>query len=154
MWFRGILWGVKGRSGADLLLVVGTSLKVPGTKRMVREFSKAVKARTISSPSSKVETAPTYSLRSSRSGGLATPAASPRRTPTRDDDVQLPKSIYLNLDFPVPTREWEGVFDVWIQGDAQLFAETLRAEIDKEARAKEIASEKKKRKDDEFVGSG
>lgn len=138
------LMGGKGRSGADLLLVVGTSLKVPGTKRMVREFSKAVKARTVSSPSSKVET---YST--TRSGGLATPGGSPRRTPTRDDDVQLPKSIYLNLDFPVPTREWEGVFDVWIQGDAQLFAETLRAEIDKEARAKEIASEKKKRKDEE-----
>jgi len=145
------LMGGKGRSGADLLLVVGTSLKVPGTKRMVREFSKAVKARTISSPCSKVEgySTTTYGLRSSRSGGLATPAASPRRTLTGDDDVQLPKSIYLNLDFPVPTRDWEGVFDVWIQGDAQLFAETLRAEIDKEARAKEIASEKKRRKGEE-----
>ncbi|KAG1839990.1 hypothetical protein DFJ58DRAFT_615052, partial [Suillus subalutaceus] len=35
----------KGRSGVDALLVVGTSLKVPGAKRMVREFSKAVRAR-------------------------------------------------------------------------------------------------------------
>ena len=32
----------KGRRGADLLLVVGTSLRVSGTKRLVREFSQAV----------------------------------------------------------------------------------------------------------------
>ncbi|KAF8632329.1 hypothetical protein AX17_004878 [Amanita inopinata Kibby_2008] len=32
------------------------------------------------------------------------------------------KAIYLNLDFPAPTREWEGVFDIWLQGDAQYFA--------------------------------
>ena len=145
------LMGSKGRSGADLLLVVGTSLKVPGTKRMVREFSKAVKARCIPS---KMETGSTsYALRSSTSGGLTTPAASPRRTPAADEDTQLPKSIYLNLDFPVPTREWEGVFDVWIQGDAQLFAETLQAEIDKEARTKEMASERKRRKDEEAAVS-
>lgn len=37
----------KGRSGADLLLVVGTSLRVPGTKRIVREFAKAVHSRQI-----------------------------------------------------------------------------------------------------------
>lgn len=140
------LMGSKGRSGADLLLVVGTSLKVPGTKRMVREFSKAVKARCVPN---KMETGSTYALRSSTSGGLATPAASPRRTLAADEDTQLPKAIYLNLDFPVPTREWEGVFDVWIQGDAQLFAETLQGEIDKEARTKEMASERKRRKDEE-----
>jgi NAD-dependent histone deacetylase SIR2 len=123
---------------------------------MVREFSKAVKARSSSSSSSssRAETgSPPYTLRSTRSGGLATPTASPRRTPTVDDDVlQLPKSIYLNLDFPVPTREWEGVFDVWIQGDAQVFAEALQGEIDKEARAKEVASERRRRKEGEAVG--
>ena len=148
------LMGAKGKSGADLLLVVGTSLKVPGTKRMVREFSKAVKARANSSPSSKVETRSTaYGLRLSKSSGLATPATSPRQTPTTDEDVQPPRSIYLNLDFPVPTREWEGVFDVWLQGDAQLFAETLQAEIDKEARAKEKSCGRKKRKDEEAITS-
>ncbi len=49
----------------------------------------------------------------------------------------------------MPTREWEGVFDAWIQGDAQQFAEILRAEIEKEAKAKEVAIEKKRRKDEE-----
>ncbi|KAF8802437.1 DHS-like NAD/FAD-binding domain-containing protein [Phlegmacium glaucopus] len=128
----------KGRNGADLLLVVGTSLRVPGTKRMVREFAKAVRARGPSSPSTKDE-----------SSGLATPAPSPRRSPTADEEP-IPKAVYLNLDFPVPTREWEGVFDAWIQGDAQLFSDMLRAEIEKEAKAKEMkemTAERKRRRD-------
>lgn len=121
----------KGRSGADLLLVVGTSLRVPGTKRMVREFAKAVRARGAPAKDELF--------------GLATPAPSPRRSPTADEEP-IPRSVYINLDFPVPTREWEGVFDAWIQGDAQLFSKMLHAEIEKEAKAKEMAVEKKKKK--------
>ena len=124
----------KGRSGADLLLVVGTSLRVPGTKRMVREFAKAVRARG----------APTKD----ESSGLATPAPSPRRSPTGDEEP-IPRAVYINLDFPVPTREWEGVFDAWIQGDAQLFSKMLHAEIEKEAKAKEMAVERKKKRESE-----
>ncbi|KAK0495196.1 DHS-like NAD/FAD-binding domain-containing protein [Armillaria luteobubalina] len=105
----------KGRSGADLLLVVGTSLRVPGTKRMVREFSKAVRCRQ-SSP-----------------------------TPNTEEESTF-KSIYLNLDFPVPTREWEGVFDTWIQGDAQEFAELVQEELDREMQAKEASKRKKEEK--------
>ena len=126
----------KGRSGADLLLVVGTSLKIPGTKRMVREFAKAVRARGPSSP-------PTVKDESS---SLPIPTSSPRRSPTADEEP-IPKAVYLNLDFPVPTREWEGVFDAWIQGDAQLFSKMLHAEIEKEAKAKEVAVEKKRKRD-------
>ena len=110
----------KGRSGADLLLVVGTSLRVPGTKRMVREFSKAVRSRT--------------SL--GTSFPLGAQSSSP--SPGRDGEPNF-KTIYLNLDFPVPTREWEGVFDVWIQGDAQQFAQMLYEVIEKETGAKELA---------------
>ncbi|KAG5644371.1 hypothetical protein DXG03_008599 [Asterophora parasitica] len=119
----------KGRGGADLLLVVGTSLRVPGTKRMVREFAKAVRSRG-SAPSS------------------PSPSSSPRRSPAEDEEPAI-KAIYLNLDFPVPTREWEGVFDAWIQGDAQGFAEMLHEEIEMEARAKELAIERKRKRDDE-----
>ena len=32
----------KGRSGANLLLVIGRSLRVPGIKRMVCKFAKSV----------------------------------------------------------------------------------------------------------------
>ncbi|KAJ7058160.1 DHS-like NAD/FAD-binding domain-containing protein [Mycena amicta] len=120
----------KGRSGADLLLVVGTSLRVPGTKRMVREFAKAVRSR----------------------GKDGTGSNSPSPTPGigTEDDQPL-KALYLNLDFPVPTREWEGVFDAWVQGDAQVFAEMLQAEIDKETQAKEAAIQRKRRKEEEEV---
>ncbi|KAJ7650734.1 DHS-like NAD/FAD-binding domain-containing protein [Roridomyces roridus] len=118
----------KGRSGADLLLVVGTSLRVPGTKRMVREFAKAVRSR-------------------GKDGG------SNRASPMPAVEEEQPvKTVYLNLDFPVPTREWEGVFDAWLQGDAQVFADMLQVEIDRETRAKEIASEKKRRKEEEDAG--
>uniref|UniRef100_A0A0W0EXL9 Deacetylase sirtuin-type domain-containing protein n=1 Tax=Moniliophthora roreri TaxID=221103 RepID=A0A0W0EXL9_MONRR len=126
----------KGRSGADLLLVVGTSLRVPGTKRMVREFAKAVHAR---------------GKGSKEAGSSSTSTSSaPSPSPGKDDgDVQHPlKAIYLNLDFPMPTREWEGVFDAWLQGDAQTFAEMLQEEIRKESAAKELANEKKKKKEE------
>lgn len=114
----------KNRNGADLLIVVGTSLRVPGTKRMVREFSKAVRAR------------------------AATPSASSSGT----DEEQPIKSIYLNFDFPLPTREWDGVFDAWIQGDVQEFAEMLQAAVDKDAHAKQVKSERKRKREEEAAG--
>ncbi|KAG6873957.1 hypothetical protein C0995_008996 [Termitomyces sp. Mi166 len=124
----------KGRSGADFLLVVGTSLRVPGTKRMVREFAKAVRSR---------GTGP--------SRNSPSPASSPRPSSATDEEPVVPamKAIYLNLDFPVPTREWEGVFDAWIQGDAQGFAEMLQEEIEREARAKELALERRKKREED-----
>jgi NAD-dependent SIR2 family protein deacetylase len=125
----------KGRSGADLLLVVGTSLRVPGTKRIVREFAKAVRSRGSS------KEGPIF--------GLLTPTPSPRRSPTSDEEPPM-KTIYLNLDFPVPTREWEGVFDVWLQGDVQRFAEMLSQEVGKELRNKEVANERKRKREEEI----
>jgi NAD-dependent histone deacetylase SIR2 len=105
---------------------------------MVREFAKAVRARGASSKD--------------ESSGLATPAPSPRRSPTADEEP-VPKAVYLNLEFPVPTREWDGVFDTWIQGDAQLFSEILHAEIEKEAKAKEMAVERKKKRESEAAAT-
>ena len=128
----------KGRAGADLLLVVGTSLRVPGTKRIVREFAKAVRSRSSPTPPKEF------------GSGSSSPSLSPRRSPTRDEEPPL-KSIYLNFDFPVPTREWEGVFDVWLQGDAQSFAQLLQDAVDKELMAKELTKEKKRKRDEEAV---
>ncbi|KAJ3716097.1 DHS-like NAD/FAD-binding domain-containing protein [Lentinula raphanica] len=124
------LIGSKGRGGADLLLVVGTSLRVPGTKRMVREFSKAVHSR---GPGSKE----------------STPGSDEQAS--QQQQQQPFKAVYLNLDFPVPTREWEGVFDAWVQGDAQVFAQMLQTELQKELHAKEVAVEKRKKKEEELA---
>ncbi|KAI0749496.1 DHS-like NAD/FAD-binding domain-containing protein [Daedaleopsis nitida] len=129
----------KGRAGADLLLVVGTSLRVPGTKRIVREFSKAVRSRhaAMNQPADE----PSMSAH-----GLATPTPSPRRSPAGDDEPPV-RTIYLNLDFPVPTREWENVFDVWIRGDAQDFARLVHEELERDEQAKEAVKERRRRKE-------
>ncbi|KAI9057205.1 DHS-like NAD/FAD-binding domain-containing protein [Trametes sanguinea] len=130
----------KGRAGADLLLVVGTSLRVPGTKRIVREFSKAVRSRyaAMNAPNEEATTS---------SHGLATPTPSPRRSPAEDEEPPI-RTIYLNLDFPVPTREWEEVFDVWIRGDAQGFAQMIHDELEREELAKEAARERRRRREE------
>jgi NAD-dependent SIR2 family protein deacetylase len=125
----------KGRTGADLLIVVGTSLRVPGTKRMVREFSKAIRSRSATAPSSQNDSS------------SSTIPSSAQRSASEDEDTPI-KTIYLNLDFPVPTREWEGVFDVWLRGDAQTFAQLVQEEIGREERAKEAAIERKKRREE------
>jgi NAD-dependent histone deacetylase SIR2 len=114
--YKDLIGGSKRKVGADLLLVVGTSLKVLGTKSIVRDFAKSVRHR--------------------RASGLQGPS---RRSPGAKDES--PTTIYLNLEFPVPTREWEGVFDVWLRGDAQMFASMLSEEI-----AKETAVKDRKRK--------
>ena len=122
---------------ADLLLVVGTSLRVPGTKRIVREFSKAVRLRATKANANTNTTA---------EGDSQTPISSPRRSPVANEGPIT--SVYLNLDFPVPTRDWEGVFDVWLKGDAQQFAVAIKAELDKADAAKEAALERKRKREE------
>jgi NAD-dependent SIR2 family protein deacetylase len=122
---------------ADLLLVVGTSLRVPGTKRIVKEFSKAVRLR-----ATKVNA---NTQNATAEGDLQTPTTPSRRTPVDEGPIT---SVYLNLDFPVPTRDWEGVFDVWLKGDAQQFAMAIKAELEKADAAKEAALERKRKREE------
>ncbi|KAG8953124.1 hypothetical protein FRC04_003072 [Tulasnella sp. 424] len=82
----------KSRRKPDLLIVAGTSLKVPGTKSIVRQFAKAI--RDANEPSESSSTSPIH-------------------------------TIFINLEFPVPAREWESVFDLWLQGDVQTFAQSV-----------------------------
>ncbi|KAF9645089.1 DHS-like NAD/FAD-binding domain-containing protein [Thelephora ganbajun] len=125
---------------ADLLLVVGTSLRVPGTKRIVREFSKAVRLRA---------TKANANTNTTSEGDQQIPTSSPRRTPVANEGPIT--SVYLNLDFPVPTRDWEGVFDVWLKGDAQQFAVAIKAELEKADAAKEAALERKRKREEAAV---
>ena len=122
---------------ADLLLVVGTSLRVPGTKRIVREFSKAVRLRA---------TKANANTNATTEGDLQTPTSSPRRSPVINDEGPI-TSVYLNLDFPVPTRDWEGVFDVWLKGDAQHFAMAIEAELEKADAMKQAALDRKRKRE-------
>ena len=107
----------KRRGGADLVLVVGTSLRVPGTKELVRDFSSAIHSQSSSAT---------------------------HRKPKHKSVLAI-KSLFLNFEFPVPAKEWEGVFDVWIQGDAQAFAEMLRHQMEIKKDLGEVAGSKRKR---------
>ena len=69
----------------DLLLIVGTSLKVPGTANLIKKFSKQL-----------------------HKNGLQ-------------------HSFYINET--APSKEWHNIFDVFVEGDCQVFAKTLRDSI-------------------------
>lgn len=133
---------------ADLLLVVGTSLRVPGTKCIVQEFSKSVRSwhAAMDSPADLLVDKPMLST-----PGPVVPTSSPRCSTTvlKDPTVQ---TICLNLDFPTPAREWGRVFDVWICGDAQAFAEMVHEELRKEEGAKDAAKERKRKREEATDG--
>ncbi|CAO1630776.1 unnamed protein product [Sympodiomycopsis kandeliae] len=127
----------------DLLIVAGTSLKVPGTKRVVREFAKAARARDgiipkgCKSRRNKRGTGANGSRGNSKtpsntsSGGTGSDSDAGSDDDGGDDedgdeereDGSNPyrpiRTILLNYDFPIPSKEWEGIFDVWVQGDVQ-----------------------------------
>lgn len=132
----------------DLLIVAGTSLKVPGTKRAVREFAKAARARDGLVPKncksrlnkrngtgrSSRDTSKTPSNTSS-GGGKADSDSEASSDEDEDDEegsredgtnpYRPIRTILLNYDFPIPAKEWEGLFDVWVQGDVQTAAAGL-----------------------------
>ncbi|KAK4058694.1 hypothetical protein OIO90_000138 [Microbotryomycetes sp. JL221] len=131
----------------DLLLVVGTSLKVPGTKRLVRELAKVIKPP--SKPSTAVEDEeggneeedgdckmPSASMQSTTSCA-STASTGSRSTRSRPPPVHV---VYLNYEFPKPSTEWREVFDVWMRGDVQEFVEM----VEKDKREAEERTEKRR----------
>ncbi|CAO1627814.1 unnamed protein product [Parajaminaea phylloscopi] len=123
----------------DLLIVAGTSLKVPGTKRVVREFAKAARARDGIVPkgcasragNASRENSKTPSSRSRSASWESASDAAGSEGEGSDEDEDLEdgtdparpiRTILLNYDFPIPSKEWDGVFDVWVQGDVQAAA--------------------------------
>lgn len=83
----------------DLLLVVGTTLKVPGTQRLVSELAKVIH--------------PSFTT----AGG----------SDDRPIEKQLtqPKTIFLNSEFPTQAKKWGSLFDVWVQSDIQEFSKLV-----------------------------
>nr|VWO94420.1 NAD-dependent histone deacetylase SIR2 [Ganoderma boninense] len=142
--FRGM-----GHGGADLLLVVGTSLRVSGTKRIVRAFSKAIRAQH-APMNTRLDAHEDNTVLSAQ--GLATQTPS-RRSTARLDEPPI-RTIYLNREFPVPTREWEGVFDVWVSGDAQAFAKMVHEEMENGQRVKERKRKREETKEQEQEEGG
>ncbi|MCO5590254.1 hypothetical protein L7F22_044223 [Adiantum nelumboides] len=110
----------------DLLIVAGTSLKVPGTKRIVREFAKSCQARDHREyPSSEEDSDGEESkgVKTRRSRSKSPQTGSNDNAEDEEDDINAPiRTILLNYDFPLPHGQWEDVFDVWVQGDVQQAA--------------------------------
>ncbi|GAA5827738.1 hypothetical protein JCM3770_000542 [Rhodotorula araucariae] len=113
----------------DLLLVVGTTLKVKGTKRLVRELAKVIKPV-------------------SRSGEADADAVAPAPAPRRKPSKPAVHAIYLNAEFPAPAKEWADVFDVWLRGDIQQFVAALAAERHVLAREGAEREGRKRRRDE------
>lgn len=112
----------------DLLIVAGTSLKVPGTKRIVREFAKSCQARDHREYPSDEEDSDNdetggMKTRRSRSNSPRTTSKELSENDEEEEDINAPiRTILLNYDFPLPHGQWEDVFDVWVQGDVQQAA--------------------------------
>ena len=96
----------------DLVLVVGTSLKVPGTIRIVKELSKVAHPAVRAGGNKLDEDAfPSASQQSNSS-------SSGRSRKLKPAPVHV---VYLNNEFPSPASQFKGVFDVWARGDIQEF---------------------------------
>ncbi|KAM5532483.1 hypothetical protein V8D89_013836 [Ganoderma adspersum] len=134
----------KGQAGPDLLLVVGTSLRILGTKSIVRGFSKAVRSRH-TTKNAHIGAPVDGAGLSAHSLATSTPSSSRSLATDNEPPVQ---TIYLNQEFPAPAKEWEGVFDVWICGDAQAFARMVSEELDLEKRRKEVAKDRKRKREE------
>ena len=100
----------------DLLIVMGTSLKVHGLKKLVKEFAKAVHQRS----------APT--------------AANPQSSRTKSEsslsslaDGNVGKVIFVNKT--PPSGEWGGVIDYHIEGTTDEWAERVLADWKKQSPA-------------------
>ncbi|BGP34630.1 hypothetical protein JCM10296v2_006452 [Rhodotorula toruloides] len=123
----------------DLLLVVGTTLKVKGTKRLVRELSKVIKPPSKSALTTEQDDDPPSSSPAFPSSSQQS-AASKRPRQKRPPPIH---TLYLNYDFPTPSREWAGVFDCWLRGDIQQFVQAVK---DEKERMKVEMEEKEQRK--------
>ncbi|KAI0347638.1 DHS-like NAD/FAD-binding domain-containing protein [Trametopsis cervina] len=106
----GAMQGADMKRRPDMLVVMGTSLKVHGFKRLVREFARVVH-----------ESSPTTTPGASSSSGSTDAAtASPAKTPNAKTLKNWTgKVIYVNKT--PPGAEWDGVFDYWVQGESDAW---------------------------------
>ncbi|WWC90841.1 uncharacterized protein L201_005778 [Kwoniella dendrophila CBS 6074] len=90
-------------SAVDCLLIVGTSLSVPGIKRIVKEMSKSINHHSNHS-----------NLKGKRK-------ILQKNSDNHDNITKGKKIILINNEFPKPHKEWIGFIDYWIQCDIQQF---------------------------------
>lgn len=92
----------------DILIVAGTTLKIPGVKKLVKELSKVVKQE--------------IEEQAKDAQGNPTGEYVKKNDPSR-------RVIFVNQEGPIPEKTWENVFDTFVKGDAQTFAKMVRDEL-------------------------
>lgn len=110
----------------DLLVVAGTTLQIPGVKRMIKEFAKALRTQ----PAVKKKTPRKSSAvdpstdKDVTAAGTLKSVSSGEADDAESDDFPI-QTILLNRDPPGKGKggEWANTFDVWVQGDLQEFVE-------------------------------
>jgi NAD-dependent SIR2 family protein deacetylase len=126
--------GVRKDDRPDLLIVAGTTLKIPGVIKIVKQLSNALRTNY---PDEKTKArnrqraANRKRKRKMRDEGLLPPdqASDEEDTETEQEDGDefdvdnFPiRTILLNRD--APGKAWEDTFDVWVQGDLQDFMQS------------------------------
>lgn len=122
--------GVRKDDRPDLLIVAGTTLKIPGVVKIVKQLSNALK---VNCPDEKVKArtkrkaAMRKRKRKMKDEGLTVESTDDDEDedgleqddePFTVDNFPI-RTILLNRD--APAKVWEDCFDVWVQGDLQEF---------------------------------
>ena len=92
----------------DFLIVAGTTLRIPGVKKLVKELAKVIKPE--------IEVEETDAQRKGTGKWVK------RVDPSM-------KVIYVNNEAPMPETVWKDVFDTYVSGDLQVFASAVRKEV-------------------------
>lgn len=98
----------------DLLLIMGTSLKVHGIKQMVKMFVKAI----VDSHKDLLEKEKTKGV---KQNGAARTVKGVTEMKVKDSF----KVIFVNKT--KPDKEWDNVVDIWIEGDCETFTQGIEA---------------------------
>ena len=126
--------GIRKDDRPDLLIVAGTTLKIPGVIKIVKQLSNALRMNYPDEKTrakNKARAANRKRKRKMRDEGTLPPGASDGSgddTDSEDDGEPFTvdnfpvRTILLNRDAPAKT--WEDTFDVWVQGDLQDFMQT------------------------------
>lgn len=87
----------------DLLIIMGTSLKVHGFKKLVKEFARAVH-----------DAAP-----------AAVNTAMPGKTPNAKAAAKNYAGKVIFVNKTAPGAEWDGIIDYWVQGESDQWVEKV-----------------------------
>lgn len=113
----------------DLLVVAGTTLQIPGVKRMIKEFAKALRTQPPAvkkkpPPRKSGAVDPSIEKDAATTTGTGKSVSSGEADDVESEDFPI-QTILLNRDPPSKGKggEWANTFDVWVQGDLQEFVE-------------------------------